>query len=148
MLVPEVHPAPKPTRHPGRVQVVLGGTARETQVLNLSEAEARAWAMAGSPGNGQPITLRKAATEPDPGEQHPPHAREGEPDTGAQPPEDELVSLREAQRGLAVVSLAALRWARANDPEFPTPTGKRGTELLYRVGDLQRWARNRPRAAG
>ncbi|MFI9213942.1 pRL2-11 [Streptomyces sp. NPDC053253] len=148
MLVPEVHPAPKPTRHPGRVQVVLGGTARETQVLNLSEAEARAWAMAGSPGNGQPITLRKAAIEPDPGEQRTPHVREGELDTGAQPPEDELVSLREAQRDLDVVSLAALRWARANDPEFPTPAGKRGTELLYRVGDLQRWARNRPRAAG
>ncbi|RSS57505.1 pRL2-11 [Streptomyces sp. WAC01280] len=147
MLVPEVHPAPKPTRHPGRVQVVLGGAARETQVLHLSEAEARAWAMAGSSGNMQPITLREAATEPNPGEQHPPRVREAEPDKGPQRPEDALVALREAQRDLGVVSLAALRWARANDAEFPTPDGKRGTELLYRVGDLQRWARNRPRAA-
>ncbi|WP_428776907.1 hypothetical protein [Streptomyces flavovirens] len=25
--------------------------------------------------------------------------------------------------------------------------GKRGAELLYRVGDLKKWARNRPRGA-
>ncbi|MFF9147531.1 hypothetical protein ACF1BN_22020 [Streptomyces sp. NPDC014861] len=49
MLVPKVAPAPKPTRHPGRVQVVLGGTARETRVLNLSEAEAEAEAEAPTP---------------------------------------------------------------------------------------------------
>ncbi|XDO64368.1 hypothetical protein HEP84_47165 [Streptomyces sp. RLB1-33] len=36
---------------------------------------------------------------------------------------------------------------RANDPSFPNPAGKRGVELLYRVGDLKRWARKRPRAA-
>ncbi|WP_053640275.1 MULTISPECIES: hypothetical protein [unclassified Streptomyces] len=46
-----------------------------------------------------------------------------------------------------VASLDALRWARQNDPDFPAPTGKRGAELLYRLGDLKRWARNRPRAA-
>ncbi|KDN72965.1 hypothetical protein DF19_07230 [Streptomyces olindensis] len=42
---------------------------------------------------------------------------------------------------------AALRYARANDPTFPGSVGNRGTEFLYRVGDLKRWARNRPRAA-
>ena len=42
---------------------------------------------------------------------------------------------------------AALRWARANDPDFPGPVAKSGNELLYRAHDLQRWARNRPRAA-
>ncbi len=47
MLVPQVTSAPKPTRHPGRVQVVLGGIAHETQVLNLTDAEARQWAMSG-----------------------------------------------------------------------------------------------------
>lgn len=30
MLAPEIHPAPKSTKHPGRAQVVIGGTARET----------------------------------------------------------------------------------------------------------------------
>lgn len=44
MLVPEIWPPPKASRHAGRVQVVLGGQARETQVLFLSESEAREWA--------------------------------------------------------------------------------------------------------
>ncbi|MFE7840819.1 hypothetical protein ACFU53_33630 [Streptomyces sp. NPDC057474] len=51
------------------------------------------------------------------------------------------------QNHLPDITLAALRSARANDPSFPGPAGKRGAELLYRVGDLKRWARNRPRAA-
>jgi len=59
-----------------------------------------------------------------------------------------VVGLRKAQQDhLPNLTLAALRWARANDPDFPDPVGKRGAELLYRVGDLKRWARNRPRAA-
>ncbi|MFE5198822.1 hypothetical protein ACFQ93_34815 [Streptomyces sp. NPDC056601] len=33
MLALEVHPAPKSTKHHGRAQVVIGGSARETQVL-------------------------------------------------------------------------------------------------------------------
>ncbi|MEV3898485.1 hypothetical protein [Streptomyces anulatus] len=35
------------SEHPGRVQVVTRGRAQETQVLNLSNAEAREWAMSG-----------------------------------------------------------------------------------------------------
>ncbi|MER7694236.1 hypothetical protein [Streptomyces sp. NPDC097610] len=49
--------------------------------------------------------------------------------------------------GLPGITLAALRFARANDPAFPGSVDKRGAELLYHVGDLKRWARNRPRAA-
>ncbi|MEW2121828.1 hypothetical protein AB0945_43300 [Streptomyces sp. NPDC005474] len=45
------------------------------------------------------------------------------------------------------ITVSALRYARANDHDFPGPVDKRGVELLYRVGDLKRWARNRPRAA-
>ncbi|MFJ7199762.1 MULTISPECIES: hypothetical protein [unclassified Streptomyces] len=41
MLAPEIHPAPKSTRHHGRAQVVSGGSARETQIPFLTEAEAR-----------------------------------------------------------------------------------------------------------
>ncbi|MFC9595787.1 helicase HerA domain-containing protein [Streptomyces sp. NPDC056944] len=143
MLVPEVHPAPKPTRHPGRVQVVLGGTARETQVLNLSEAQARAWAMAGAAGHTSPLTLLKppAPAKPQPNPEPVP-----EPERSL--PEDDYVGLRAAQRELSGITLAALRWARANDPEFPTPGGKKGAEFLYRLSELQQWARNRPRAAG
>ncbi|MFE5914999.1 hypothetical protein ACFQ6B_38790 [Streptomyces wedmorensis] len=62
-----------------------------------------------------------------------------------------MVGLRKAQQAqqahLANLTLAALRRARANDPDFPAPVGKRGAELLYRVGDLKQWARNRPRGA-
>ncbi|MGW9452463.1 pRL2-11 [Streptomyces sp. NPDC055632] len=141
MLVPEVHPAPKPTRHPGRVQVVLGGTARETQVLNLSETEARAWAMAGTPGNGSPLTLPKI---PAPSPDHDP----GPVPERVRPGEEEGVGLREAQSELPGVTLAGLRWARANDPDFPAHTGKRGREHLYHLDELEQWARNRPRAAG
>ncbi|MGY3340962.1 hypothetical protein ACVW0K_007155 [Streptomyces filamentosus] len=47
MLVPEVQPAPKSTRHTGRAQVVLGGAAHETQVLFFTPEEARHWAELG-----------------------------------------------------------------------------------------------------
>ncbi|MER6914611.1 hypothetical protein ABT354_23300 [Streptomyces sp. NPDC000594] len=52
MLVPEVSPIPMPTEHPGRVQVVTRGRARETQVLNLSNAEAREWATSAARAKG------------------------------------------------------------------------------------------------
>ncbi|MFH7340700.1 hypothetical protein [Streptomyces sp. KHY 26] len=61
--------------------------------------------------------------------------------------DDHAVGLREAaEHHLPGITLAALRFARANDPAFPDSAGKRGAELLYRVGDLKKWARNRPRA--
>ncbi|MBK3583003.1 pRL2-11 [Streptomyces sp. MBT57] len=47
MLVPEVTPIPRSSRHVGRAQVVLGGTATETQVAFFSEKETREWAMSG-----------------------------------------------------------------------------------------------------
>ncbi|MFF3404007.1 hypothetical protein ACFYW6_36625 [Streptomyces sp. NPDC002659] len=63
-------------------------------------------------------------------------------------PDDAVVGLRKAQQDhLPELTLAALRWARANDPDFPASIDKRGAELRYRVGGLKRWARNRPRAA-
>ncbi|MFD4888605.1 pRL2-11, partial [Kitasatospora sp. NPDC058402] len=67
MLVPEVQPAPKFTRHIGRAQVVLGGVAHETQVLFMTEPEAHAWAMVGrsvaaSQGRSTPSNLEKDPT--------------------------------------------------------------------------------------
>jgi hypothetical protein len=191
MLAPEVHPAPKPTKHPGRAQVVIGGTARETQVLFFTGAEAREWASTGkkpaaTDGPG-PVQLLGSPTDslPDAGSTTPglppapeppaaaggdrpadarnltpaPAAAPGEPvaNATATPPrtltpavvdDDRAVGLREAhQHHLPGITLAALRFARANDPAFPGPAGKRGAELLYRVGDLKKGARNRPRAA-
>ncbi|MGA5134471.1 pRL2-11 [Streptomyces blastmyceticus] len=219
MLAPEVHPAPKSTRHTGRAQVVLGGIAHETQVLFMTHAEAHAWAT-GSSAAGPTVTLTKtvpppvntpaptAATPPGaaaltappastgvpaqtkpsspvnapsgtvpppaaappattpaaaipaattaapPGTRNPktapasPTAPTGtEPPAPAEAPADEMVGLRQAQQKyLPDITLTTLRWARANDPDFPDATGKRGAELLYQASDLRRWARNRPRA--
>ncbi|MER5781248.1 DUF87 domain-containing protein [Streptomyces mobaraensis] len=194
MLAPEVHPAPKSTKHHGRAQVVSGGSARETQVLFFTEAEARQWATTGNkaapaaaaqPG---PVQLHKPpadsltdawdtttpelppATEPTVNQDlvadawnHPrapavaPAAAPADPTatTTATSPaaptpadDDQAVGLRQAaDHHLPGITLNALRFARANDPAFPPPAGKRGAELLYRVGDLKKWARNRPRAA-
>jgi hypothetical protein len=57
MLAPEIHPAPKSTKHPGRAQVVIGGTARETQVLFFTDAEAREWA------TSDPVGLEKSSPQ-------------------------------------------------------------------------------------
>ncbi|MFJ3827049.1 hypothetical protein ACIPWI_03690 [Streptomyces sp. NPDC090046] len=46
-----------------------------------------------------------------------------------------------------IASLDALRTARHTDPTFPKYVAKRGSAFLYRVGDLKKWVRNRPRAA-
>lgn len=67
MLVPEVQPAPKSTRHIGRTQVVLGGVANETQVIFFTTDEARAWAEEGrrvtaSQGHTPPVHLGKSPT--------------------------------------------------------------------------------------
>ncbi|MGW1439856.1 helicase HerA domain-containing protein [Streptomyces griseus] len=176
MLVPEVSPIPMPTEHPGRVQVVTRGRARETQVLNLSNAEAREWAMSGAHAKDTAgpaddvLDARGLGAEPLPPADTPAAGTQGltppgDPgdvaaDTPATPPaipapaaapaadpDDKVVGLRTAQQDhLPGITLAALRWARANDPDFPAPAGKRGAELLYRVRDLKKWARNRPRA--
>ncbi|MFD3663135.1 hypothetical protein ACFWVF_21485 [Streptomyces sp. NPDC058659] len=166
MLAPEVHPAPKSTKHRGRAQVVIGGYAHETQVLFFTETEAREWATSG----------KKAADGPKPAPlpaqaglvhlQKPPSsdaqpaapadwladAWSTAPTTTAPDPapadDDQAVGLREAhERLLPDITIAALRYARANDPTFPKPVDKRGAELLYRAGDLKKWACNRPRAA-
>ncbi|WP_030594070.1 pRL2-11 [Streptomyces anulatus] len=178
MLAPEVHPAPKSTKHAGRAQVVTGGSATETQVLFFTEAEAHEWASTGKttaaepqhPGlpeqPGPPVFHKPAppADSPPPDvwssdASLPPIAPDpalaAEPFTvPATPPadpapddDDQAVGLRQAaEHHLPGITLAALRFARANDPTFPTSAAKRGTELLYSVHDLKRWARNRPRA--
>ncbi|WP_424893238.1 pRL2-11 [Streptomyces sp. XH2] len=202
MLAPEVHPAPKSTKHHGRAQVVIGGSARETQVLFFTETEAREWATTGKkaadgpqpaalPTQPGPVQLQKPPTPetqpaaapadfhthawsttaaapgpaPTPAADRglladawsfkPPAAGPGDAPPAATSPaapapvdDDQAVGLREAhEHHLPDITLAALRYARANDPTFPGSVDKRGAELLYRLGDLKRWARNRPRAA-
>lgn len=178
MLAPEIHPAPKSTEHPGRAQVVIGGTARETQVLFFTDAEAREWAITGraataagkhpaAPAQPAPAELRKApdgpqTTAPDDQASAPPTeptapahtALPVQTDDAADAPgtiattssaraardvDDQAVGLRQAAEHHLPCTLAALRYARANDRTFPGPVDKRGAELLHRVGDLKRW---------
>ncbi|MFF3420422.1 hypothetical protein ACFYW9_38045 [Streptomyces sp. NPDC002698] len=47
---PQTGPAPKGTTHPGRVHVVLGVTAYQTQVLFLTDTEAAEWVAATTAG--------------------------------------------------------------------------------------------------
>ncbi|MGW5446854.1 hypothetical protein [Streptomyces asiaticus] len=181
---------PKSTKHHGRAQVVSGGSARETQILFFTEAEAREWATTGKKaaavGGPVPVQLHKPpaepltdtrptstgelppAPEPPASGDRPADARNLTPTPATAPGElaanatatppatpapavvddDQAVGLREAaEHHLPGITLAALRFARANDPTFPGSAGKRRAALLYRVGDLKKWARNRPRAA-
>ncbi|MFE5994578.1 hypothetical protein [Streptomyces sp. NPDC056453] len=191
MLAPEVHPAPKSTKHHGRAQVVIGGSARETQVLFCTETEARELAttgkkaadgpkpaaLAGRPGTAteaaraRRATRRRARTLPRRRPEHlgdhgrarsgpgfgrrrrlrrgglgpqAPGRRPGDATPAAPAPavDDQAVGLREAhEHHLTGVTVAALRYARANDRTFPGSVDKRGAELLYRVGDLKKWVR-------
>ncbi|WP_243460437.1 hypothetical protein [Streptomyces sp. M54] len=144
MLAPEIHPAPKSTKHHGRAQVVSGGSARETQILFFTEAEAREWATTGKPAppavgaQTGPVPLQKPpATEPPadawsltPIPTPTPAADPGGPTDHTPPPtalgdDDQAVGLRQAaEHHLPGITLAALRFAR----------------------DLKKCARNRPRA--
>ncbi|SCD47319.1 hypothetical protein GA0115252_107210 [Streptomyces sp. DfronAA-171] len=152
MLAPEVHPAPKSTKHHGRAQVVSGGSARKTQILFFTEAEAREWATTGKPAppavgaQPGPVQLHKPPADsltdawstpaPEPladarslTPARAPAADPGGPTGHATPPptapgdDDQAVGLREAaEHHLPGITLAALRFARANDPAFPRAT--------------------------
>jgi hypothetical protein len=147
MLVPEVWPMPRSSRHAGRVQVVIAGTARETQVVYFAPAEARQWATSGLVSRFAIPDATAALT----GSQGP--AVQGSGPVRLTGPdvhlvgESEPLGLREAiDSGALTCSLDVARWARANDPEFPRTRGKRGQEFLYLPGELAAWQANRPRA--
>lgn len=144
MLAPEVWPFPKSSRHAGRWQIVYAGEAHETQVMWITNDEARAWASSG--------TVARWGV---PGSQVPQERPEQAQEAGTVPglhlvPDDdgtEPVGLSEAvDAAIVSVSLDVLRSARKRDDEFPAAIGKRGAELLYDPDALTRWERNRPRA--
>jgi len=144
MLVPEVWPMPRSSRHAGRVQVVIAGTARETQVAYFTPAEARNWATSGAvsrfsiPGAGMLPEGHVPAVREAPGQGN---------EAGTVPALDGPVTLREAcERGVLAVSLESARAARKRDPEFPTPAGIHDGTMAYDPDALARWETNRPRA--
>jgi hypothetical protein len=160
MLVPEVQPIPRSTRHVGRAQVVLGGVASETQVMFMTPAEAREWATSGTVAPALNLSGRPASVPASQGPTPPVHLGK-EPGTvparhlyavGSEPTEPPAgpapVGLSEAvQEGVLTVSLESARAARKRDPEFPAPVSSRGQEKLYDPEALRKWERNRPRSS-
>lgn len=157
MLVPEVWPMPAKSKHVGRWQIVSGGTAHETQVGFLSPAETREMALSGvvTPfpdlaGSARARTWPVAALTGSQADSDP-HTLGNDPVSLTGPVlrvvrEPRLVGLREAvESGVVSISLAAIRRARADDPEFPAEHEARGPEKLYVADELSRWEANRER---
>ncbi|MGW3985022.1 helicase HerA domain-containing protein [Streptomyces mirabilis] len=163
MLVPEVQPVPRSTRHIGRAQVVLGGVAHETQVAFYTDSEAREWATSGTvaatPDLGGAGTAPARHVTPMGGPltsvDTPSVSRDVTPTltlvkTGPAvpprpsiPPQVARYSLAAAAReGIVPLSADALRQAKRRDPEFPEGEGGKWT-----ADELQKWHRNRPGAA-
>jgi len=148
VLVPEVWPAPRSSRHRGRMQVAISGDVRETQGLFLTVAEARELATSGTVAEFPALTLTGGAA-----------VRGGdgaaaEPMRGVRP---SPIGLREAvasgvipvpEGSTAARTLEVVRKARTRDADFPAAAegGEAGREALYPPEALERWARNRPRA--
>jgi hypothetical protein len=141
MLAGDVTPRPPSSRHPGRVQVVMGGQARATQVLYLTDPEAHGWATSGERPTVEGVGHQGEAAGTVPGR---PALRLIEPAASG-----ELVSLREAiEAGALGVTLDVARKARTRDPDFPAAEHRRDLDGadLWRPEALARWERNRPRA--
>jgi len=137
MLVPEVHPIPRSTRHTGRAQVVLGGVATETQVLFMTDQEASEWAVSGVQAPPPSLSRDTHRTPP---------TREDARDSHADvTPGLVLIkggktyNLAEASREEIIPMTAdALRQAKRRDPRFPEGSGGRWT-----AEELQEWYRDR-----
>lgn len=168
MLVPEISPAPKATRHTGRAQVCLGGTANETQIMFLTDQEAAELAVSGvvsevrSPGSQVPTPRSEQGQDT------------GAPQAGAgtrpdlhivTDPSEELLSLRDLVRNGHVMEIvreaverepnatserleemalqtlrdASKRLTEGSYAPFPKSSGYRGATNLYRVGDIREW---------
>ena len=129
------------SRHPGRVQVIMGDTAYETQVILFTEQDARAWAQ----------TARDDHVDTS----HPFLPRGVPGGTGAAlsvavpsvPPETQPlapVTLREAsETNVVTLTVDALRKAALRDPKFPASVGMRGNAKTWNVDDLANWEAER-----
>lgn len=158
MLVPEISPIPRSSRHPGRVQVCIAGIATETQVIFGKDDEAYAWASESCQCHrarpaGEAYVSMSQRPSPIPSQDGGAwDVSDGPgltlvPDLPDEPAELSGVTLSEAVRdGVLGMSLDAARKASNRDPEFPESVGNRGTARLYDPAELMRWQANRPRA--
>jgi hypothetical protein len=119
MLVPEAS-LPRASRTLGRWQIVVAGTATETQVCYLTRAQARAYARVADARDGLdgPLSSDVAC------------------DTGAAA----TLTLRQAcEQGVIPWRLAGARKRLERDPRAPKPVGTEGQAHLYRRGELVEW---------
>lgn len=128
MLCPEAA-IPRPSRHRGLWQVVVGGQATAVQVAFLHAPEARRLSVS-------PLSARRHMASDRP-------MSPGQPSSGDIPadPLDVAVTLREAvDRGLVRGEFPAAkkRLQRAGGGA-PRPVGQRGQAMTYRAGDLLTW---------
>lgn len=147
MLVPHI-PMPRATRQLGRWQIVTGGTATETQVAWLSDAESRMFAARGGSGPGplggrvpaQRTRSEGPSTRDVPGDAPPVgDSRDGEA-TPVDPLSDRL-TLREAvAEGVLPWSYDAAKKRLQRAKTRPRPVGKRGQADEFLRGDLVAWA--------
>jgi len=149
MLVPEVQPMPPSSNAPGRVQVVTGGVARETQTGFLTGYQARKLALSGEVS---------AWPSPIPGMPHLTPVPSGTPIENSRaeqsvvtetlPPElpsCDAIRLSDAVAlGIVSRSLAAVRKA-SHRPGFPSPAGWEGIARTYDADALREWDRPRER---
>lgn len=147
MLAPHV-PQPRSSRVVGRWQIVVGGTATETQVAWLSDAESRMFAARGGSGPGplggavpaQRNGSDRASTRDVPGDRLP-AGDSGDAADGPVDPLSERLTLRDAvAEGVLPWSHQAAKKRLQRSRNRPQPCGKRGQADLFRRGDLIEWA--------
>lgn len=127
MLVPEIWPAPKSSRHSGRVQVAIAGDATETQIVYLTNEEARELALKGGGELSVKPVLHSVSEE------------------DAAPIEDRKTLGQAVKAGWVTLGYEALKKARGRDADFPTGvTGIDGWNRYTRE-ELEYWERNRER---
>jgi hypothetical protein len=144
MLCPEVWPMPKSSRHPGRVQVVNAGAARETQVVFYTPKEAREWALSGAVSRIAESALSGSGLARVTSHLTPACLGKQAVTVTALPGP---VTLREAcDSGVLSVSIESARMARHRDPEFPSAAGIRDGAMTYDPSALANWERNRVRS--
>ena len=146
MLIPEVTPPPRSSRHKGRMVLAVDGEAFDVQGGYLTEAETIEWAKSGVAQTDVRQVVSHALTREDVPADLP---REAGHLALVPPPAEpsDAVSLAAFSESSGV-PLKALRNARERDETFPEPveTGARNASL-YRPEDLETWAQARAKEA-
>ncbi|WP_181006719.1 pRL2-11 [Streptomyces sp. ZL-24] len=143
MLAPEVHPAPKSTKHAGRAQVVSGGSATETQVLFFTEPEAGEWASTGKTTTSEP---QHPGLPDQPG---PPVLHQPWPPADSLPPTPGAATRpgrpppptrpRPSPTSLPMPGHSRPRTSVSSRPPSPSPSRRRRRRIRHLVTTARRW---------